>query len=148
MLALQDLWGYQKNRHCQRCCATATCSMKLSHSTHCNSCGYDLISLAAVLWHHTAALGGRAQLWESHRAPRDVAKALRLSHSHVACATHLLHRINLEAKKGIMYKSSTHHNPQSWLCAFQSCTYFVICTSCENSLQLQGGSNHIYNHIW
>ena len=41
--------------------------MTQSHGTHCNSCGYDLISLAAVLWHHTAASRRRTAALGRHR---------------------------------------------------------------------------------
>ena len=34
-----------QKRRCRRCCTTGTCSMRQSHSIHCNSRGYDLISL-------------------------------------------------------------------------------------------------------
>ena len=55
-----QLWNHTKKRCWRRCCTTGTCSMIQSHSTHCNSWGYDLISLAVILWHHTAALRCRA----------------------------------------------------------------------------------------
>ena len=50
------LSGHTKNKRWRRCCVRGACSMEQSHSTYCNSCGYYLISLAAVLWQHTAAL--------------------------------------------------------------------------------------------
>ena len=103
--ALQNFelfWNHPKNRRWRRCCTTGTCCMRQSHSTHCNSRGYDLISLAAVFWHHTAALRCRAAALRCRtaalrchtaamRQPQDVAEALRLSHCLVAQALWLLH---------------------------------------------------------
>ena len=143
------LWNHPKNRRWRRCCMTGTCCMRQSHSTHCNSCGYDLISLAVVLWHHTAALRCRAAAVRCHtaavrchtaamRQPQDVAEALRLSHCLVARALWLLHSCAsdwelLTQKKGIMCKPTTQNNPWSWLCAFGNCTYFVMLVAKLNS---------------
>ena len=71
------------------------------------------------------------QLWDSHKTPWDVAvAALRLSHCLVARALWLLHSYASDGmgtqKKGIMCKPATQNNPQSWLCMFQNCTYFVM----------------------
>ena len=83
-------WNYPKYRRWRRWCATGMCCIRQSHSTLCNSCGYDLISLAAAL-----------QPWDVARRLRDVTQqlgdvveALRLSHcGHclVARAVGLLH---------------------------------------------------------
>ena len=46
MTSLQNFelfWNHPKNRRWRRCCTTGTCCMRQSHSTHCNSCGYDFI---------------------------------------------------------------------------------------------------------
>ena len=63
-----QLWGYPKNRRWWRCCLTGVCSMTQSHSTHSNSCGNALIiiSLAAVLWCHTAGFRRRTAALGCH----------------------------------------------------------------------------------
>ena len=63
-----QLWNHPKNRRWQRCCMTGMCCIRQSHSTHCNSCGYDLISHAAVMWHHTAASRCPAAVLRCHTA--------------------------------------------------------------------------------
>ena len=75
-----QLWGYPKNG----CWGQAYAPWN-SHSTHYNSCGYDLISLAADLWHHTAALKPRTAALGPHIAALkdktdwDVAEVFTLS---------------------------------------------------------------------
>lgn len=43
--------GFYNDHH-----ITVMCAMRLLQSALCDSCGYGLISLVAVLQHHTAAL--------------------------------------------------------------------------------------------
>ena len=76
------MWNHPKNRCWRRCCMTGTCCMIQFHSTHCNSCGYDWISLAAVMWHHTAALRRRAAALRCHTAAlRQLQDTLRCCRS-------------------------------------------------------------------
>ena len=83
-------WNHPKNRRWRRCCTTGTCCMSQSYSTHCNSRGYDLISLAAVLWHHTAAVRCRTAAVRCHTAAlRCHTAAMRLWD----CRIVLLHKL-------------------------------------------------------
>ena len=110
----------------RRCCATGTCSMKQSHNTNYNSWGFDLISLAAVLWHHTAALRRRAAAlrcrtaalrqpnkWHMRccRGSETVTLSCRTS---FVIAVQLCVRLGTLDTKGGHYVQTYQNNPQSW----------------------------------
>ena len=117
-----------------------------SHSTHCIFCGHDLIGLVTS---HCSLETLRLQLWDitqqlcdRHKTLWNVAEALILSHCLVACATQLIHNLcdrciavrgfgvrlrTLDTKEGHYVQTHSTRYPQSWLCEFQNCTYFV-CT--------------------
>ena len=138
------MWGHPKNGHWRWCCATGMCSMRQSHSTHCSSWGYDLITLAAVLWHHTAALKCRPAALGHHTAalslpqvtPRSCSSSKTVTESCCMCHTTAAHLcVNQELntqKKGIMCITTTQHNLQSWLCAVLNCSYFVMHGEVQN----------------
>ena len=120
--------SHQKRRW-RRCCTTSTgtCSMRQSHSNHCNSWGYDLISLAAVVWHHTAALRCRAAALRCHSssdsdtATRDLKMLQRLWNCHIVllyelcdCCTALHQTENFRRKRRALCANPRHkiiHNP-------------------------------------
>ena len=96
---------FTPNTGAVRGCITGIRCIRQSHSTHCNPFGYDLISHAAAMWHHTEASRCPAAALRCHRAaalrqPQDTLRccrqALRLSHC-------LVHKATWQAKsRGLM----------------------------------------------
>ena len=81
-----------------------------SHSTHCNSCGYDLISHPAVLWHHSAALRPRTAALGPHTAAlRQPQNALRCCRGFHTVLLHVPH-------KGIRNPGYVHFRTAPILC--------------------------------
>ena len=82
-----------QKRRWQWCYMTITCSMRQSNSNHCNSWGYDLISLAAVVWHHTAALRCRAAALRCHSSSETATRDLKMLQRLWNCHIVLLHEL-------------------------------------------------------
>ena len=51
-------------------------------------------------------------------------------------------------KKGIMCKPATQNNPQSWLCAFQNCTYFVMGVFEKLYLHSEIEKKGVFSHVF
>ena len=109
--------------------------------THCHSWGYDLITLAEVLWHPTAALRHRTEAMRCHTAAQgqpqqDTLRCCRGAETD--CHTVLSHKLcdgcravrasdwELEIqKKGIMCKPTTQNNI-GYVCAYYNWLWLYL----------------------
>ena len=86
----EQLWNRPKNKRWRRCCTTGTCSMRQSHSIHCNSRGCDLISF--VTSHcslETSCSSSEMSQSRSEIATRHLQRLQRLWDCHIV----LLHEV-------------------------------------------------------
>ena len=123
--------------------------------THSHSWGYDLITLAEVLWHPTAALRHRTEAIRCHTAaqgqpPQDTLRCWRgaetgLSHCLVVQALWWLQSCasdwELEIqKKGIMCKPTTQNNI-GYVCAYYNWLWLYLIIMFKNYYVMN--ENHV-----